>query len=137
MRLRLLSIFTLLLAGFSLQASEVYPISDECVLEQHQDIFQEITSKMAELGYHPSDAPQTMLSDWKVSRESEYKWYYKPDIVSEVPFVLIAVEKGRELNMLAQVEIQDAQRPGMLTYSEEMTNIARNLKDISRDLKRS
>lgn len=134
---RLASILILLMAGLSAHAADVYPLSDEHVLDHHQNVFQNITTKMAELGYHPSDAPQSMLEDWKVTPDSEYKWFYKPDLVSEVPYVLIAVEGGRKLNMLAQVELMTDERKGILTYQEEMTNIARNLKDISRDLKRS
>jgi len=120
-----------------LSASEIVPVHDELIDQQHEGVFEKITGKMAELGYHPSDAPDAMQEDWKLASCAEYKWFFKPSVVSEVPYVLIAVEDGSKLNMLAQVELLADVRPGILTYREEMANIARNLKTISRDLKRS
>jgi len=76
--------------------------------------------------------------DWSIDETFEYKWYCKPVGSSEVPFVMVCVNPERQLNLLAQVDIYsdhiDLNAP---TYREEMASIAKNLKDITQELKGS
>ncbi len=132
----LFTTFVILLSINNLPA-EQWP-DQAAQIENLPEVFGQITNQMAKLGYQPSDAPETLQENWQIQDGSEYQWFYKTEVLSEIPYVLIFVKPTHELSLLVQLELDAmGERPMALAYRDEMSNIGKQLKDVSKNLKHS